>query len=401
MRKLLIMIISIVMLSGLPALADWSADQPPGFLYETEVNGAVDGAIAVDWMGLITPSSGTFDISGQIPATATIVQAFVFFSGYGFSSDFISGLTLDNGTHIPPEDPFYEEKKEDKEDVQGIHYLSYAFNVTSEIEPSITSYDFTISPTPNVRYGIMLLVIYDDASEPGMVKISVNHGIDFISSSASPPDPYISYAQFNGAYPGANGRVGVFVCADDNGSPSEERLIFEGNTLLGPGNIYNINGGASCSWVETDTAITLEDPTLGVDPKGDSAGLDYIAAVLISEAPIPPTATPSMTPTETPTSTPTETPTSTPTETPTATPTETPTSTPTETPTSTPTETPTMTPTDLPTSTPTDIPTSLPSLTPTPAETVTPLPIPATGGTGTGLLILILSAVMIVVIRRR
>jgi len=128
--------------------------------------------------------------------------------------------------------------------------------------------------------------------------------------------------------------------------------------------------------------LTIDDPTgMGTPPKSDVALYRraaqvnpsgwYIDDLLVEEAPVTPTPTPTATPLPTNTSTPTNTPTSTPlpTNTPTNTPSPTPTATPLPTNTSTPTATNTPTPTSTPSPTATNTPTVTPTSTPTPMPT--------------------------------
>ena len=158
------------------------------------------------------------------------------------------------------------------------------------------------------------------------------------------------------------------------------------------------SGWTFCGWNIDDVCLTGWATAIGTATPTRTPTSTY------TSTPVPPTMTPTRTPTATATHTsppPTVTPTRTPTASPTSTrtPTQMPsTATPTRTPTSTYTSTPvppTMTPTRTPTATATH--TSPP---PTVTPTVTPQPVPATSGSGSALLILVVSGLIVLNGRR-
>ena len=165
------------------------------------------------------------------------------------------------------------------------------------------------------------------------------------------------------------------------GSPS-----IENNQTIGPGETWsrNILGNGPPTQCAYQSDITFTG-----DSSCHSANANCEEGCDSTPTPTPPTSTPTKTPTPTPTGT--------------LTPTPTPTKTPTPTPTGTPTPTPTSTPTG--TLTPTPTPTSGPTSTPVPGPTSTPTPevqlpeagfaLPTFQGIVTGLLLLIMGALLI------
>jgi len=300
MKQITLILLGVVIFITIPVFADPIADNPLVSLYETA--SSVSG-IAVDEEGTGDSNVGEFDITGQIPATATIDKAYVFF---GCESLGLAGQVDLSFAGSPLLSEFVA-----KSDTVSslINHNEYVWDVTDYINPANSIYSFIFSPSTTVTsHGALLLVIYDVPGDPNRVEVKVNHGADFIQTGF---DPNISYSSFSGVSAGS-GKVGVFVVRDDPDVTSTERLILNGTNLLGPGDVYHRTGGLACSWREADVVFQDRIVSVGVDPEGDALGLTFTVAVLVSPGESLPTPSPTDIPTATPTPEPTEIPTETP-----------------------------------------------------------------------------------------
>lgn len=339
-------VLSVVVMAG--GVSAGTGDNPLQPVALEEVYG--DFAVAVDGTNHLNGNIVQFTLPISSPGTKTCIAAYVFYGSQATGPTTpTSLLVLPGGPTLP-----WVAEDFDQFSTTTTYFLGHAFDVTGYIDLSSSLvYDFQINPGPatGVSYGSALVVIYEDSASLDFRKIRINFGAEFLNMTN------LGGTTFTDVQTG-DGRFGCFVVADDQsgGTPDQERMIFDGVTLLGPGDIFDATGGTqlNCTWA--DALFTIQPPVgdkiAELDPTNDTIGFSWIAAIL-DEPANPPTPTP--------------------------------------TPTATPTPSPTATPTDIPTETPTGAVTSPPTAT---------IGVPVTGGGGLGVMLVGISILILLVPRR-
>jgi len=207
--------------------------------------------------------SGTFTIVG-IPATATVLKAWFITTAFPSAAENATGTFDGNGLGTKAAD--------DSDAGGGVVLQHYRFDVTSFVpSPGNGSYPYSVTGTSNA-FGDALVVVFQDASLPTSRTV-INDGAESLLNSTST-------TAFDGFGAGP-GRLIVFTEADES-TGSAESIELNGAAVLGPGNIFNANQGASASL--QDIAVTVVNGTNTMDVTTDVDFLGLHLGVLVGPA---------------------------------------------------------------------------------------------------------------------
>ena len=174
-----------------------------------------------------------------------------------------------NGVGQEPEDAHYMDRK--MYDGWNLPYGMLAYNVTEDFNAGGNYANLTKSEssTQVSMRGMLLVVIYEDASEPRR-QIYVNEEFDLLyggSGKCTTPEEATAYAPFGAIDPCGVEKATLITVAPGAG-PNEGELIFNGQTWT---NVWNFAGNSQIGIDERDVTSCLQstDNLVGFQSSGD------------------------------------------------------------------------------------------------------------------------------------
>ncbi len=206
-------------------------DNPPSTVFFWKGHGGV----ALDVVATMG-QSGVFSLSG-IPEGASIIWAFMYEASWEFESTNPASAAF-AGTPLAPVLPFEHDPGVGYDSSQYYDLCAYRWDVT-DLVTGDGNYAYSISPLP-ITYGEALVVIYSHPANPS-VQIMVNDGCESLFRAKST-------SSFSGVA-ADSATLYLFTQADDT-SGVAELISFNGQVILGPGNVFHQNRGRAASLFE-------------------------------------------------------------------------------------------------------------------------------------------------------
>ncbi|MCH8853159.1 MAG: DUF3344 domain-containing protein [Planctomycetes bacterium] len=199
-------------------------DSPPTTSFTFNGNVGVDIDV-VPFSG--SPASSTFVLSG-VPSSSSILKALMYVQRW--NSPTTNATAVFSGNALGPIAPFAVDPAGD------FQLQSYRFDVTNFVTGN-GSFPFSFTTGGGQNFYAALVVIFSNTSEP-VRTILINDGSEAIGTGSST-------TTFS-ALSAGSGTLTIVTQADNPGG-SGESILFNGSTILGPGDIFNANLGPFAS----------------------------------------------------------------------------------------------------------------------------------------------------------
>ena len=229
------------------------------FTFTGNVGLAID---VVPFAGFVANNPGTFVIS--IPAGSTVLKALMYVQRWDDPATNASAVL--SGSPLGPIAAFVT-------DPAGNFLLqAYRFDVTGIVTGS-GNYPFTFDTSGGQNYYAALVVVFSHRLEP-VGTILINDGSEAIGTGPSTT-----------AFSGVGGGAGTLtiVTQADNSGTSGESIVFNGATILGPGDIFNANLGDFASLFQLPVTVAAGTNTASITTFGDLFG--WHLAILVASSP--------------------------------------------------------------------------------------------------------------------
>jgi len=198
-------------------------DNPLQPLFSWSGNGGINFTKAV-FLGIGNPADTLF--LNTLPPNADIVQAY--FAITSWQNTATTASATFNATSLGPDSAAAI-------DQGSIYFLShYRWDVTDLIDGN-GAFPFTTSDI-NLCYLVYLLVVYEDAGSPP-VTVLINDGSESLQDDTSS-------TYFNNTGARQTGNILLYTQASDPSSGFDEYVVLNGDTVIGPGQVFNSNLGS-------------------------------------------------------------------------------------------------------------------------------------------------------------